>query len=252
MFEAYASRTDPLATRRFAASTGAALAALGVLALMLSTSGGQEIVKKVEKKVDVAFRPLPPPPAIEIPKPQPAAPPPPPKSVTQAPAAAPAPTPMASPAPIVAPKEVPLEQAPEAPAEQAVPALAMAVGGVGDGSGTGHPEGVAGGTGTVVGAAPVRPINLPENAVPPRPHDGNTPPEFPAQAKAAGQQGMVILKIVVTESGRVGAVKVMRGDEPFVSAALAAVKSWRFDPALVDGQPTPVFRILKIPFRIRS
>ena len=81
---------------------------------------------------------------------------------------------------------------------------------------------------------------------------GDLSPEFPAEAKAAGQQGMVILKIVVTQDGRVGAVKVMRGEEPFVAAALAAVKTWRFDPALVDGQPTPVFRILKIPFRIRS
>ena len=261
MFEAYATRTDPLATRRLAASTGAALSFLALIGVGMATIGGREIVKELEKKVDVSFRPLPPPPPpppVELPKPKPAAPPPPkakapppPKSVTTPPAAAPAP--VAAPAAIVAPKDVPLEKAPEADADQAVPALAMAVGGTGDGSGTGSANGVAGGTGTDVGAAaPARPINLPENAVPPKPRADNLDPEFPAEAKAAGKQGEVILKIVVTAEGRVGAVKVMRGEEPFVAAALAAVKTWRFEPALVDGEPTSVFRILKIPFRIRS
>ncbi len=44
----------------------------------------------------------------------------------------------------------------------------------------------------------------------------------------------------------------MRGEEPFVTAAVAVVKTWRYRPALVDGQPTAVFRIVKVPFRIRS
>ena len=256
MFEAYATRTDPLASRRFAASMGASVAFIALIAGLGAAIGGREIVKEIEKKVDVSFRPLPPPPPppppkIEAPKPKPPpqAKPPPPKSVTPPPAA---PVAAAAPAAIIAPKDVPLERAPEADADQAVPALAMAVGGTGDGSGTGSADGVAGGTGTEVGAAVARPINLPENAVPPKPLGDNLDPEFPAEAKAAGKEGMVILKIVVTAEGRVGAVKVMRGDEPFVGAALKAVKTWRFEPALVDGQPTSVFRILKIPFRIRS
>jgi protein TonB len=36
-----------------------------------------------------------------------------------------------------------------------------------------------------------------------------------------------------------------------VGAAVAAVKSWRYAPALVSGQPTAVFRIVKIPFRLK-
>ncbi|RKH93419.1 energy transducer TonB, partial [Corallococcus sp. AB030] len=52
--------------------------------------------------------------------------------------------------------------------------------------------------------------------------------------------------------GRVTGLKVMRGDEPFASAALAAARTWRFKPAVVSGQPTAVFRIFKVPFRLKS
>jgi len=30
------------------------------------------------------------------------------------------------------------------------------------------------------------------------------------------------------------------------------VKTWRFKPALLDGQPISVFRIHKFPFRLKS
>ena len=63
---------------------------------------------------------------------------------------------------------------------------------------------------------------------------------------------MVILKIVVDAAGHVSAVKVMRGDEPFVAEAVRAVRSWRYEPARLDGQAIPVFRIVKIPFRLKS
>ena len=98
------------------------------------------------------------------------------------------------------------------------------------------------------------PINLPENATPPVADAGNVAPAFPEQALSMGKdsEALVILKIVVGEDGRVARVQVMKGDEPFVAAALAAVKSWHYSPALVDGQATAVFRIVKIPFRLRG
>ena len=57
---------------------------------------------------------------------------------------------------------------------------------------------------------------------------------------------------MVELDGTVGAVKVMKGDEPFVSAAVQAVKRWRYTPARVAGQPTAVYRIVKMPFRLKS
>ena len=98
------------------------------------------------------------------------------------------------------------------------------------------------------------PINLPENATPPRANAGNVAPAFPEAALSMGlnTEALVILKIVVEENGNVGRIQVMKGDEPFVAAAISAVKGWHYTPALVDGQPMSVFRIVKIPFRLRG
>ncbi|QRK09481.1 TonB family protein [Archangium violaceum] len=100
-------------------------------------------------------------------------------------------------------------------------------------------------------ARPVGPIQLPEKATAPRELASNVQPEFPQSARASGREGLVILKIIVTEDGRVGDISVMRGEEPFASSAIAAVRTWRYSPALLDGRPISVYRVVKIPFRLR-
>jgi outer membrane biosynthesis protein TonB len=45
---------------------------------------------------------------------------------------------------------------------------------------------------------------------------------------------------------------VMRGDEPFVSAALETVKKWKYEPARYKGQPITVYRIIQIPFKLNA
>ncbi|HET9451713.1 MAG TPA: TonB family protein [Aggregicoccus sp.] len=192
-----------------------------------------------EKKTEVVFRPPPPPPPPVV-KPAPEPPKPLPRPKVQ-----PKPQVAAAPAPLTAPKEVPLEKPPEADLAHAVAAAPIAVGGTG--------RLVPGGTATgSADAVRARPMNLPENAQPPRELSSNASPDFPADARRRGQEGMVILKIVVDADGRVSAVKVMRGDEPFVAEAVRAVKSWRYEPARLDGQAISVFRIVKIPFRLKS
>ncbi len=110
---------------------------------------------------------------------------------------------------------------------------------------------------TVVASGAVRaakasgPIHLPEDAKPPVEWTSNTRPEFPQSARAAGREGQVILKLVVTETGQVRDVKVLRGEEPFVSAAVRAVSTWRYEPALLEGRPVAVYRMVKVPFRLR-
>ncbi|PTL84730.1 energy transducer TonB [Vitiosangium sp. GDMCC 1.1324] len=246
MFETFDSATDVQSARRFALSTVASLGVCALLGLGVVVVGSQvrEVIK--EKRVDVVFRP-PPPPVAEVKPPPPPPPPPPPKPKAKPPP--PAPT-VAAPAAMLAPKEIPVEKPPEADAEHAVAAAPIAVGGTGQlvagaiVTGVDSP-GVAG------GMRRAAPINLPEAATPPRELESNVSPEFPSDMRAKGQEGMVILKVVVEVDGHVSNIKVMRGEEPFVSAALAAVKTWRYEPALVDGQPTAVFRIVKIPFRLK-
>lgn len=117
----------------------------------------------------------------------------------------------------------------------------------GKGDVAGLEGGIAGGVaGGMVGGATA----VPEDGDPPVPLASNTKPQYPAAALAANQTGTVVLKVIVMADGSVGDVQVMRGEEPFVSAAVEAVKRWRYEPARWKGQAITVYRVVQIPFKM--
>jgi TonB family protein len=120
--------------------------------------------------------------------------------------------------------------------------------------GKGDAAGLEGGVakGGVVGGEVGGAIALPEDADPPMPNEGNPVPQYPQEARASGRTGTVVLKVVILADGTVGKVEVMRGDEPFVSAALAVVKKWKYEPARYQGQAITVYRIIQIPFKLTA
>jgi len=120
------------------------------------------------------------------------------------------------------------------------------------GDGKGDPAGLEGGTAGGVVGGQVGAIALPEDATPPMPDEANRIPAYPQEARAAGKTGVVVLKIVILADGRVANVQVMRGEEPFVSAALATVKTWKYAPARFKGQAISVYRIIQIPFKLTA
>lgn len=63
-------------------------------------------------------------------------------------------------------------------------------------------------------------------------------PRYPQQAKQQGVEGEVLVAYDVDESGRVLNARVVRSVPSgiFDEAALAAVRSWRFNPPLLEGQ----------------
>lgn len=238
MFDSFHGAEDATAKRRYLASTTASAAVYGAILLGLGLAATQADAIKEAAPIEVRFRP--PPPVIEPPPPPPAAPP-----------SVPVKQPSGRRAPVAVPKEMPAEAPAESELEKPL-----------EGSGT--PELGA----PAVGAAPPPPppppappappkkeakvpVNLPENATAPVADSANAPPEYPAEMREKGVEAKVILKIVVSENGLVTKVEVLRGEEPFVSAAIAAVKTWRYSPALVGGAPTPVFRIVQLPFRLK-
>lgn len=66
-----------------------------------------------------------------------------------------------------------------------------------------------------------------------------TPPRYPPISRRLGEEGTVMLRVELDESGRVDAAGVQSGSgHPRLDeAALAAVKTWRCTPARRDGQP---------------
>jgi protein TonB len=147
---------------------------------------------------------------------------------------------------MVAPRRMPKE-----PPKEAEPREDKGVAVQGDG-GKQDPAGLEGGTteGGVVGGVAGGPIELPDDAIPPRPKSSNVIPPYPEEARADGRTGVVVLEIVILADGSVDRVRVVRGDEPFASAAVAAVKAWKYEPARFKGQPISVFRTFSVTFKL--
>jgi protein TonB len=63
-------------------------------------------------------------------------------------------------------------------------------------------------------------------------------PVYPEAAKKKGVKGSVVLNAAVDMDGNVSAVEVANGNPQLASAAVAAVKQWRFQTYYRNGQPT--------------
>jgi TonB family protein len=76
-------------------------------------------------------------------------------------------------------------------------------------------------------------------------------PDYPPDAKAAGIEGVVIVRYVIAEDGSVRDVKALKGPPELQASCIEAVKTWRFQPIIVDGTAQAVVRMARFPFRIR-
>jgi periplasmic protein TonB len=116
-------------------------------------------------------------------------------------------------------------------------------GGIGSGNGPGLGPGEGGGTGGGIfhvggGVSPPRAVYSPE-------------PEFSEEARKAKFQGVCTLGLVVGVDGRPTNIRVLTSlgmglDEK----AIAAVRNWKFEPAMKDGHPVPVDIALEVDFHL--
>jgi protein TonB len=65
-------------------------------------------------------------------------------------------------------------------------------------------------------------------------------PNYPAVAKEAGIQGVVVLEAEISKQGAVENPTVITGHPPLIQAAIHAVKQWRYRPVLVNNEAVPV------------
>jgi periplasmic protein TonB len=70
---------------------------------------------------------------------------------------------------------------------------------------------------------------------------------YPASAK--GQQGTVILQILIGRDGTVQDAKFLQGSLAFARTAIDGVKQWKFKPYIMNGRPVSVQTNLTIGFR---
>jgi TonB family protein len=85
-------------------------------------------------------------------------------------------------------------------------------------------------------------------ALPPPRRTGNV--VYPPEAQVAGVEGVVVAEITVNEAGAVTAARVLRSNPVLDEAALSAVREWRYDPTIVNGQPVPVKMTVTVNFTL--
>jgi protein TonB len=138
---------------------------------------------------------------------------------------------------------------PEGPplAESRPPCLFNCAGSTPDGGGDG-PRGGAPGPGTSegTGTGPIRPggdIKPPVRTV-------YVAPPYPDLARAARIQGLVVVECTIDPSGRVVDARVITGPPLLQSAALDAVRQWRYTATRLNGGPVAVLMTVTVNFTL--
>jgi TonB family protein len=79
-------------------------------------------------------------------------------------------------------------------------------------------------------------------------------PVYPEELKREGVQGMVVLDAVILTDGSLGNLRpannLVQVDERLISAALEAIRFWRYEPTLLNGVPVEVVTTITINFRL--
>ncbi len=112
---------------------------------------------------------------------------------------------------------------------------------------------------------PTKPIDRPEKATAPKPKAGNASPVYPKSLRDEGITGKVVIKLHVHRDGTVRGAKILRksnnatseedgkrASKLFLSAVVKAVKTWKFEPAKLNGQPITVWHTVTIPFTLTT
>jgi periplasmic protein TonB len=105
-----------------------------------------------------------------------------------------------------------------------------------------------------------------DQPVPPAPAEGTPPvvtdvaylqppaPRYPAESRRSGEEGLVVLRVLINELGRAARIEVERssGYARLDAAARAAVERALFKPYIEDGAPRMALAMIPIEFTWKS
>jgi protein TonB len=158
-------------------------------------------------------------------------------------------------APTFIPKAVPTTTAEVAPPEEA---FASTMNGVPGGVPGGQIGGITGGMPglaapvdrePVAAEKPKGPIRIGGSVKPPRLIFGPAA-VYPTLAAQSRIHGMVVIDAIIDEHGNVVQEKVVSGHPLLLQAALKAVSQRKYEPTILDGEPTPVDLRVEVNFQM--
>jgi len=74
-------------------------------------------------------------------------------------------------------------------------------------------------------------------------------PKYPVDAHPGAGEETVVLKEVVDENGKVASVRLVEGNAALATAAIKAVKQWRYRPYVRDGKAQPFQTVVLVDFQ---
>jgi periplasmic protein TonB len=77
-------------------------------------------------------------------------------------------------------------------------------------------------------------------------------PQYPAIARAARIEGTVVLGATISKNGTIENLHVISGSPMLTSAAEQAVRTWRYRPYLLNGEPVEVETTVNVNFHLGS
>lgn len=74
-------------------------------------------------------------------------------------------------------------------------------------------------------------------------------PDYPAAARPAKLQGVILLDVIVGRDGSVADVRALNGPEILAQAAMDAMRWWKFEPYRVEDRPVVVETTVAVEFK---
>ena len=80
------------------------------------------------------------------------------------------------------------------------------------------------------------------------------PPRYPMESRRKHEQGTVVVRLLIGTDGRVAEISIAQssGFARLDQAALQAIRGWRWQPVIRDGQPVEVRGLYTMPFTLNG
>jgi len=75
-------------------------------------------------------------------------------------------------------------------------------------------------------------------------------PKYPHDARAAGIQGVVVLRADIDKEGNIGSLELVSGHPDLAPSAIEAVKQWKYRPYLMNGAAVPFETQIQVNFTL--
>jgi TonB family protein len=76
-------------------------------------------------------------------------------------------------------------------------------------------------------------------------------PEYPAEARDKKVSGTVLLHVVLSREGYVQEITFVSGPPELMKASMNAVRQWKYQPTLLNGDPVEVDTMVSVVFSLR-